>query len=536
MGGSGGGGGGLQCDASGGEGNRSETGPPSLLADVAGCIAPVPEAARGGSWVQLADERGGGDAREWATLWVRVSCKPLAQHWPLGVSVHGWGVEQGAASWLLAPGAAEGGGGERDLHVPPRTGDAWRPLGLVRGGEVGLFTRDGACSALHAYKGTRHPFSAPLCEWAAEATEAATATVAETALRPAAGWYGLPGGDEAWRDAATARWLASFAFSSSGALAMLIKSDSPLRTPDAMRVSAVDCLLSTCAEPFGHCAVEEECRTGWDEFAAAFGEPPWNGTRLRGWAAGSVPPLRALIDCFAERCTCQAHDALPHLQLYRGALSDVELAAVSELARAVGHTSRRTFGETALAPDRPLRLVGGGDERGGSGEVSGGDEGGGDEPRGHNVTYLGSRLVTELPALYEKLLGLAMRADEESGWRLLRRGNVTVRTAELLEYAEANDALGWHYDEQSAVTALVMFSDAADFEGAALQHEVGGEVRTMQPRRGDVAFYRSHQPHRVTQLRGGRRVAMAVEWWHVAEGEFSSLWSRPSLKWGTCPR
>ena len=106
-------------------------------------------------------------------------------------------------------------------------------------------------------------------------------------------------------------------------------------------------------------------------------------------------------------------------------------------------------------------------------------------------------------------LELVLRADDESGWRLLRRGSVRARTVELLEYAHVHDSLGWHVDEQSAVTALVMLSAPGDFAGAELQHEVDGEARATNLHGGDVAVYRSHQAHRVTPLRGSRERAAA---------------------------
>ena len=106
---------------------------------------------------------------------------------------------------------------------------------------------------------------------------------------------------------------------------------------------------------------------------------------------------------------------------------------------------------------------------------------------------------------------------------------------ELLEYEEAADSLGWHVDEQSTVTLLVLLSDPRDFEGAELQHEVRGRTEPVVASmvRGDVTAYRSHQAHRVTPLTSGSRRVMAVELWHGAAG--SSPRERPHRRYGQSP-
>eukprot|EP00966_Prymnesium_polylepis_P230409 5331625-Prymnesium_polylepis.1 len=60
-----------------------------------------------------------------------------------------------------------------------------------------------------------------------------------------------------------------------------------------------------------------------------------------------------------------------------------------------------------------------------------------------------------------------------------------------------------------------MLSAPEDYDGAELQHYVDSAPATTSLRLGDAAFYRSHQVHRVTPLERGRRVVMALEWWHV---------------------
>ena len=76
-------------------------------------------------------------------------------------------------------------------------------------------------------------------------------------------------------------------------------------------------------------------------------------------------------------------------------------------------------------------------------------------------------------------------------------------------------SLGWHVDEPSAVTALLMLSDTSEYTGGDLEHIVNGEVLQARPKRDELLVYRSHQPHRVTALRSGKRQAIALEFWHV---------------------
>ena len=88
------------------------------------------------------------------------------------------------------------------------------------------------------------------------------------------------------------------------------------------------------------------------------------------------------------------------------------------------------------------------------------------------------------------------------------------------------------------MTALVLLSDASDFGGATLQHDLGGPVREAPLAKGDMAVYRSHQRHRVTRLTSGRRLALAIEFWHVPSVDHAGHWAhaRPSWGDGTCPR
>ena len=93
-------------------------------------------------------------------------------------------------------------------------------------------------------------------------------------------------------------------------------------------------------------------------------------------------------------------------------------------------------------------------------------------------------------------------------------------------------SLGWHQDTQSAVTVLLMMSDQNEYEGGVLQHEYQGDIYAAPlKQRGDVAVYRSHQYHRVTNTTKGMRVSMAIEFWHVAAEDplHYSFWGKGGM-------
>lgn len=177
---------------------------------------------------------------------------------------------------------------------------------------------------------------------------------------------------------------------------------------------------------------------------------------------------------------------------YLGAISGSEMRAIRALGAELRaeRTTRRSFGVDA---------------------------------NGHLVTQLdpefSSRPATA--AILEKLKALAIRTDVDMGWKLVDPEALRPRTIELLEYpGEHAASLGWHQDTQSAVTVLLMMSDRDEYEGGNLQHQHHDrEYAAPLKQRGDVAVYRSHQYHRVTDTTKGLRVSMAVEFWHVAAGD-----------------
>ena len=547
---------------------------PSMLTPLPGCISSVERAIRlaGDDPVALLDASGklhtseqtallrldsdGAETFRWGVLWAQVACPSLAELWPLGSTSQNWGDVESSVTWMLAEGAGEGEG-HVEILVPPSQRAIWRPLALVRASVVEVYLRDPGCEIHYVYKGTMHPGAAAMC------TDAVGGSVTggpRLWVPPPESWYTPPDDDgQSFRTTAIIRWLTSHAHASRASHAMLIASDAPWAPggystgvydangnwqagaedePDAWHpadthlTTASECLHGRCTASLSSCSREEGCRAGWNAFGANQGRVPWNTTGVdqqltRGREQST---LRPLVDCFATRCTCQARDERPHAVRFTGGegLSGVEIASVFALAGSIGGAERRAFGlhEGGLSspdvPYQPTETL----------EVA----------QGHSVTYLHAHFATQLPALHAKLLRLASRAHDSSGWALLDAASLSVRTIELLDYSRTHDSLGWHVDEQSSVTLLVMLSDpSTDFEGAQLQHEVRGQGQPVSATmvRGDVTVYRSHQAHRVTPLTSGRRRVMAIELWHD-RGEGSShhdgaTGKRPHRRYGQCP-
>jgi hypothetical protein len=219
------------------------------------------------------------------------------------------------------------------------------------------------------------------------------------------------------------------------------------------------------------------------------------------------PAFRPAAYCFFTRCTCAALDDKQSSVHYPMALSAADVDAVLALARRIG--ARRRPRHRAFGVERDSLLEG-------------------PKPLGHRVTFLQSEFREVLPQLYARLLAFAARADEVAGWGMIDPRLASARTIELLDYSDVGErgsSLGWHTDQQSSITQLVMLSNPTEFEGGVLQlatgyHDEPGlpghvEEHSLHLKRGDLAVYRSQQQHHVSALRGGRRLALTIEWWHV---------------------
>lgn len=281
-------------------------------------------------------------------------------------------------------------------------------------------------------------------------------------------------------------------------LAMVVAPDKAANVSQNHTQGTADtCLVDRCAVLFGVCAGSEECRWAWSRLME----------RLKGIREVvqlrtdriEHDSLRALIDCFFHQCLCVAglvSESLPHVARFPNALDEDDVSAILTLAAQIGQNAsffhRRAFGES----DQESKA-------------------------GHNVTYLHSRFSADplTSSVYERIRQLVIQADVQSGWRRVHPPTLVPRTIELLNYSrvlkDTRFSLGWHVDDQSALTALLLLSDPSQFEGGELYHIVRGQQVSAQPHQYEILVYRSHQPHAVGALRSGQRLAVAIEFWHV---------------------
>lgn len=150
---------------------------------------------------------------------------------------------------------------------------------------------------------------------------------------------------------------------------------------------------------------------------------------------------------------------------------------------------------------------------------------------GHETLFLHKHLDNAMPNLRQRLLDLALRADESAGWNVTSGTAVTARCLELIRYegSEADPekaaSIGWHGDGATLMTLLVMLSKADDYEGGAVEFRADSAQERYELDAGDVLAWRGWTYHRVFPVTRGLRDVFVVEWW-LGEDCTTSLVSR----------
>ena len=298
------------------------------------------------------------------------------------------------------------------------------------------------------------------------------------------------------------------------------------------------CMISRCDEPLRACGSSAACRGAWTDLMVSLGSVV-DAALLRPEHIARQDS-RDLAECFFSQCLCLAAHTLvtrgdrstageapsdPHVARFPNTVDDDDVAAVLSLAASVGENE--TFVEE--------RVFGVQQPRGRASPLG-----------GQRVTYLQSRFTTDprTARLYTRLRELVIQADAQSGWRRAHAPTLVPRTIELLNYtssaqsADADLSLGWHTDEQSALTALLLLSDPAEhFSGGELYHLAHGQQHAAHARHHELLVYRSHTPHAVGALTAGTRLAVALEFWHVhAPGEGADHPAYPYRRVAVLPR
>ena len=280
---------------------------------------------------------------------------------------------------------------------------------------------------------------------------------------------------------------------------------------------AHECIVARCDAPLRACGSSGACRGAWTQLLEGLDSVVEVALlRLDDIARDDT---RELAACFFSRCLCiadlatggsrvasdaplaDAHPRQSHVARFPDAIDDDDVRAILSLAASIGENAsfveERNFGALPRGQSSPLG--------------------------GQRVTYLQSRFTTDplTARLYARLRTMVVQADAHSGWKRAYEPTLVQRTIELLNYtssaqrADASLSLGWHIDEQSALTALLLLSDPANFSGGELYHLAQGQRHAAHARQHELLIYRSHTPHAVGALTAGTRLAVALEFWHV---------------------
>ena len=442
--------------------------------------------------------------------------------------------------------AVSADGSLQKILAPAARRAVWRPLTVTAAQKIRLYPisnpegRVWTCNVKYMFKGARHPSLSSLCS-KIHNSSVTVDSHSHMIFPSAASWYppqsklgflsaNVPSTTEndtqGQYSVQTGLWLAGFPFASSIAHNIFILlGESPrisynARIDDKLRgivrrrgsggLTHSDCIMSRCSAPMQACYSFSKCRSALNDF---FGQlkfdsaiPHWlerdiqeqiNRSQLSGQL---LSRLEDAVKCFFLHCECQPLDfdaASSEVKdfpvaLYRGAISAEEISIVKALGKELRseRASHRSFGVNA---------------------------------NGHFVTQLDPEFSSrpDTAAILAKLKTLAVRADIEKAWHVVDDKLLKPRTIELLEYpGEYKASLGWHQDTQSAVTVLLMMSDRDMYEGGNLQHQhLDIEYAAPLERHGDVAVYRSHQYHMVTDTTAGLRLSLAIEFWHVSSDD-----------------
>lgn len=266
---------------------------------------------------------------------------------------------------------------------------------------------------------------------------------------------------------------------------------------------AHQCIVDRCAAQLSACSRSNPCRGAWTEMLRGLGSVV--DVALLRPDRIAREDTRELASCFFSRCLCvaalAASGASSHVARFPNAVDADDVKSILSLAESIAENARfveeRSFGSLPRGEHSPLG--------------------------GQRVTYLQSRFATDprTARLYTRLRELVVKADAQSSWRRVHEPTLVPRTIELLNYtssaqrADAGFSLGWHIDEESALTAILLLSDPASFSGGELYHLAQGERRAAHARQHELLVYRSHTPHAVGALTAGTRLAVALEFWHV---------------------
>lgn len=168
-----------------------------------------------------------------------------------------------------------------------------------------------------------------------------------------------------------------------------------------------------------------------------------------------------------------------------------------------------------------------------------------EEPSITTFLHFRRTLLTEAPALFEKLIAAARVCDSgrdgaPGGWRLLQRatGGGGLRTIELRDVGPAykqQRAVGEQaegIDSGSLVTMNVMLAEpGVDFTGGELTTIESGGFQKHKLAKGDALVFPSHKYHSFADVETGRRQVLSLELW---DGDMRECAHRCDQRLGAC--
>eukprot|EP01084_Bolivina_argentea_P073421 133230_1 len=149
------------------------------------------------------------------------------------------------------------------------------------------------------------------------------------------------------------------------------------------------------------------------------------------------------------------------------------------------------------------------------------DTGGG----GHEVLYLDDCISESVYYFYQEVLfgmieekrSQIVEDDDDSSWE--NYDKLEARVVEYVVYSH-NGSLGWHDDDDSNLTMVIMISEDEDYEGGMSEFRYDNsdrddEIERQQLQWSDVLLFDSSVDHRILPVLNGDRHVVVIEFWDL---------------------
>lgn len=120
------------------------------------------------------------------------------------------------------------------------------------------------------------------------------------------------------------------------------------------------------------------------------------------------------------------------------------------------------------------------------------------------------------------------RGQTDPNQTILRRSDDGANDGENQASVKwTRDEEGWHMDEWSVMTAVVVLSTSPDLQGGAFEIDRGAGPTATDLRTGDMLVFRSWDAHRSKQVLHGERHILVIELWQGPETPPNATTGRP---------